>query len=112
MGMRSPLESPQQRLPVWLVGPGDLYQLVWVNHGIITVVHVIYFCLYFIVVDCGPLTINNGAVDTSSGTTFMMIATYTCNTGYNFIGDMTRRCQANTMWSLSAPTCDGMPRVV
>ncbi len=24
----SPMESPQQRLPVWLMGPGGLYQLV------------------------------------------------------------------------------------
>ncbi len=30
LGMRSPLESPQQWLPVWLVGCGSLYQLVHV----------------------------------------------------------------------------------
>ncbi len=59
-------------------------------------------------VDCGPLTITNGAVDTSSGTTFMMTATYTCNTGYILTGgSMTRTCPANMMWSGSEPTCDG-----
>ncbi len=30
LGMRSPMESPQQWLPVWLVGCGRLYQLVHV----------------------------------------------------------------------------------
>ncbi|XP_064386142.1 mucin-2-like isoform X2 [Halichondria panicea] len=58
-------------------------------------------------VDCGVLTDpTNGAVDTSSGTTFMMTATYTCNTGYNIVGDMTRTCQDAMLWSGAAPTCD------
>ncbi|XP_064386229.1 CUB and sushi domain-containing protein 3-like isoform X1 [Halichondria panicea] len=57
-------------------------------------------------VNCGSLTDPiNGAVDTTSGTTFMMTATYTCNTGYTLVGAVTRTCQANTMWSLTAPTC-------
>ncbi len=59
------------------------------------------------VVDCGgPLTIDNGAVDTSSGTTFMMTATYTCNTGYTLIGDTTRTCAADGEWSPIAPVCN------
>ena len=71
----------------------------------------INFCC--LAVDCGSLDASsNGAVDTTSGTTFMMTATYTCNTGYTLVGTVTRTCQANTMWSLSAPTCTGMPRVV
>ncbi len=48
---------------------------------IVTVCPCHLFPVYFTVVDCGPLTIDNGAVDTSFGTTFMMDATYTCNTG-------------------------------
>ena len=71
----------------------------------------IYFCR--LAVNCGSLDAPfNGAVDTSSGTTFMMTATYTCNTGYTMVGAVTRTCQANATWSLSAPTCTGMPRVV
>ena len=59
------------------------------------------------VVDCGSLDDpTNGAVDTFSGTTFMMTATYTCNTGYNIVGDMTRTCQDAMLWSGAAPTCD------
>ena len=58
-------------------------------------------------VDCGVLTDpSNGAVDTSSGTTFMMTATYTCNTGYTLTGDTTRTCGADGQWSSSAPTCN------
>ncbi|XP_064386497.1 sushi, von Willebrand factor type A, EGF and pentraxin domain-containing protein 1-like [Halichondria panicea] len=57
-------------------------------------------------VDCGSLdALSNGAVDTSSGTTFMMTATYTCNTGYNIVGEATRTCRADTIWTPEAPTC-------
>ena len=65
------------------------------------------FPVYFTAVDCGPLTINNGQVSTSPGTTFGGIATYTCNTGYTQNGPSTRTCQADTVWRGDAPTCDG-----
>ncbi len=51
--------------------------MVVVNLFISAIVHVINFlhCTYFIAVDCGSLEAPfNGAVDTSSGTTFMMTA--------------------------------------
>ena len=57
-------------------------------------------------VDCGVLTApSNGAVDTSSGTTFMMTATYTCNTGYTLIGANTRTCGGDGQWIPDLPTC-------
>ncbi len=70
-------------------------------------------------VDCGSLTDpSNGAVDTSSGTTFMMTATYTCNIGYNIVGSESRTCGASGtsgattlsdgVWSSTAPVCEGM----
>ncbi len=100
VGMRSP---PQQWLPVWLVGCGRLYQLVPVSR---TIVHVINSRL-FTAVDCGSLdALSNGAVDTSSGTTFMMTATYTCNTGYNIVGSESRTCGASGVWSREAPVCN------
>ena len=69
--------------------------------------HVIFIIL--IVVDCGSLTDPaNGQVDLTSGTTFGQTATYTCNTGYNLVGDSTRTCQTAGVWSESAPTCEGM----
>ncbi|XP_064386240.1 P-selectin-like isoform X2 [Halichondria panicea] len=64
-------------------------------------------------VDCGALMApSNGAVDTSSGTTFMMTATYTCNTGYNIVGSESRTCGASItngptgVWSPAAPVCE------
>ena len=70
-------------------------------------------------VDCGPPTNpSNGAVDKSTGTTFMMTATYTCNTGYNIVGSESRTCGVNGtsgattltdgVWSPAAPTCESM----
>ena len=63
--------------------------------------------IHNVAVDCGSLSDpSNGAVDTSSGTTFMRTATYTCNTGYTLTGSNTRTCQADTDWSGSEPACD------
>ena len=58
------------------------------------------------VVDCGTLnTTTNGQVRHLNGTTFGQKATYNCNTSYNLVGDSTRICQADGMWSGSEPTC-------
>ena len=60
-------------------------------------------------VDCDNLTDPaNGQVDHTTGTTFGQTATYSCNTGYNLVGDSTRTCQATGEWSGSAPTCESM----
>ena len=68
---------------------------------------VIFFILA--VVDCGNLTTPaNGSVTHTVRTTFNQTATYSCNTGYNLVGDSTRTCQADGEWSGSAPTCQGV----
>ena len=36
------------------------------------------------------------------------MATYSCNTCYNLVGNSTRTCQATGNWSENAPTCQGM----
>ncbi len=60
-----------------------------------------------LVVDCGALNDTaNRQVSTSSGTTFMNTATYTCNIGYTLNGATIRTCQANGSWNLTPPTCD------
>ena len=60
-------------------------------------------------VDCGNLTNPaNGQVTHTAGTTFGQTATYSCNTGYNLVGDSTRTCQATGNWSGSELTCQGM----
>ena len=50
----------------------------------------------------------NGQVDHTAGTLLGQNATYSCNTGYNLVGDSTRTCQAEGDWSGSAPTCQGV----
>ena len=65
--------------------------------------------LISVVVDCGSLTAPaNGQVDLTSGTTFGLNATYSCNTGYNLVGVSTRTCEATGVWPNSAPTCQGI----
>ena len=60
-------------------------------------------------VDCGTLSNpTNGQVSRTAGTTFGQTANYTCDPGYNLVGDRTRTCQATGVWSESAPTCQGM----
>ena len=64
----------------------------------------LFLIILNIVVDCGPLGIPvNGQVDMSSGTTFMSTATYTCNTGYNLIGPISRTCGSDGVWFPAAP---------
>ena len=59
--------------------------------------------------DCGTLTDPaNGQVDHSAGTRLGQPATYSCNTGYELVGDSTRICQASGNWSGRSPTCQGM----
>ena len=56
--------------------------------------------------ECGALTNpTNGQVSHLNRTVEGQTATYTCNTGYNLVGDSTRTCQATGVWSGSAPTC-------
>ena len=58
-------------------------------------------------VDCGNLTNPaNGQVNQTAGTTFGQTTTYSCNTGYNQMGDNTRTCQATGEWSGSKLTCE------
>ena len=64
--------------------------------------------LFSTVVDCGNLTTPANGQVTATGTTFGGTATYSCNIGYNLVGDSIRMCQASGQWSGSAPTCQGM----
>ena len=57
-------------------------------------------------VDCGTLTNPvNGQVTHTGRTTYRQTATYSCDTGYNLVGDNNRTCQATGMWSGSEPVC-------
>ena len=64
--------------------------------------------LFLTALDCGSLPDPaNGRVDHTAGTTFGQTAVYSCNIGYNLVGNNTRTCQATRVWSGSAPTCQG-----
>ena len=59
--------------------------------------------------DCGVLRNPvNGQVNDTNGTIFGQTATYSCNTGYNLVGNSTRMCQADGLWTGSAPSCERM----
>ena len=42
-----------------------------------------------------------------SGTTVGQIVTYTCNSGYELMGNSTRTCQSSGQWTGSQPSCSG-----
>lgn len=59
--------------------------------------------------DCGGLSdIPNGEVDYTSSTVGST-ATYTCNTGFELVGEMSRSCLANGEWSGTTPMCVSLP---
>ncbi|XP_060580368.1 sushi, von Willebrand factor type A, EGF and pentraxin domain-containing protein 1-like [Ruditapes philippinarum] len=56
-------------------------------------------------VDCGqPPSPGEGQVSYGSGTTYGRVATYTCNSGYDLIGQTSVTCQNNGSWS-NVPVC-------
>ncbi len=99
--------------PVWRALGGMQYcQLAIVSCNMCYLLP--YFNIYLLTaVDCGTL-VNpaNGAVDTSSGTTFMNTATYTCDSDYTIMGVSTRTCVSSGpttgVWNSTAPTCEGI----
>ena len=64
--------------------------------------------LLLAVEDCGTLNAPaNGQASHTAGTTFGQTATYSCDVGYNLVGDSNRTCQATGRWSGNTPTCQG-----
>lgn len=66
------------------------------------------------VADCGqPPDVDNanpsteGRQTSSGGAAIDSIATYICIPGYALVGNATRVCQADSIWSGSSPTCEG-----
>ena len=57
-------------------------------------------------VDCGGLADPANGEVVTSGTAFSSRATYSCNDGYNLVGDATRTCQASGSWSGTDPLCE------
>ena len=63
--------------------------------------------IYFTAANCSLLSIENGNV-IHTNTTLGGVATYTCDTGFLLIGDNNRTCQADSTWTGTDPTCEGV----
>ncbi|XP_052280448.1 sushi, von Willebrand factor type A, EGF and pentraxin domain-containing protein 1-like [Dreissena polymorpha] len=58
------------------------------------------------IVNCGsPPPLLDGFVSTPNGTTFMEQAYYSCKPGFDLIGQQSRMCQANSIWTLINTSC-------
>ena len=68
----------------------------------------IHLATFFTVgVSCGQLDApSNGGVNTSDGTSFGDVASYSCVVGYTLNGPAERACQADRLWNGTEPTCE------
>ena len=64
----------------------------------------IHTCASAVVVCPGLMNPDNGQVELSD-MVFGSIATYSCDTGYNLNGSVTRMCMADGQWSGENPAC-------
>lgn len=72
------------------------------------IVHICYVRDYYTAQLCGRLEPpQNGRVDID-GSTPGSTATYSCLSGFSLIGQSSRSCQLNGVWSGSAPFCQGV----
>ena len=55
---------------------------------------------------CGELSIEYGSVNTGLSVEGV-IANYTCDTGFELIGNAGRVCLSNGLWSETNPACQG-----
>ncbi|KAH3729507.1 hypothetical protein DPMN_055479 [Dreissena polymorpha] len=56
--------------------------------------------------DCGPLSKpDNGDVVLNAGTKYEAVANYSCNDGFQLVGDTSRICRHTGTWSGVQPTC-------
>ena len=93
---------------VTVVNIGKRYQLLQYRYttNLCTLVFIKSFHIHFPAVDCGSLdNPTNGIVDTTSGTTFNNMATYSCDGGYEVSGNLSRICGSDGLWSPDPPTC-------
>ena len=59
------------------------------------------------VVDCGMISVTAPLMVNQTSTIFNSTATFSCEIGYNLMGDDQRTCQSNGTYSGVMPTCTG-----
>ena len=57
-------------------------------------------------VDCGDPGIPNNGQHTGDNFTYKSSVTYSCDSGYELIGDITIICKEDNLWNTSIPTCN------
>ena len=73
-----------------------------------TYVHCVLDIYMYAGVECPVLKQpKNGNISTTNSNQYMSVANYECNAGYYIYGSVTRQCQANGMWTDTAPGCIG-----
>ena len=60
---------------------------------------------------CSELSSPTNGQVTWTGLTSGSTANYTCDSGYQLIGEQTRTCLSTGMWSGQEPTCEGMKNI-
>ena len=89
---------------------GTLSSCVFVTlHGAENYISFIFFSfdyLFFLVVDCGnPGSPAHGNRDSSNVFTYDASASFTCDPGYELVGEQSIKCQGDGTWSSSIPVC-------
>jgi len=56
--------------------------------------------------DCGNLDVPNGRVDPANDTAYPVRVTYICDPGFDLVGNPTRMCQSNRIWTGTNSTCE------
>ena len=79
------------------------YQLLFINGELS--LSSSFLVISFLAVDCGALKPPSDGQVFFQSTLFLSEATYSCNSGFELVGEATRTCQANGQWSGEEPQC-------
>ena len=64
------------------------------------------FTLFLNITDCGvPNSPGNGSVNTTNGTKYGNMVSFSCNTGFDLIGSHVSTCSEHGNWSTTPPKC-------
>ena len=77
----------------------------WYFPHTVIMIHINIFGLNPTVIECESLSNPANGMVTVTGLTPGSIATYTCNNAYQLLGNDTRTCDSNGLWTNMEPTC-------
>jgi len=56
-------------------------------------------------IDCGKIDVPNGRVIPANDTAYPANVTYICDPGFDLVGNLTRMCQSNRIWTGTNSSC-------